>query len=596
MTEWPGAAGAALLMLAGWVVWRPVETFPATAVLAVAVVLALTVWGWRRTPAAAAGAWLTAIGAFCVLLASGLMGWDPAASVTELALAAAVTALIWLASREAPPERWPAVLALVISGLALWGMWQVGGGLDHAAAALDQLPGSMREAAAHRLASGRAFASLLLPSHLAVLFATALPLLLARIFHPVSTAASDAPRPAAFSPLGVLDVLSSTTPRPSGRKPHWARHLAGLAKKPGEKRGLVQLRTSWNTAPWAVGSALCVIGLVLTRSPIGAALGLLACIALAAARGKGRLVWVALVLAIVLAIVVVGRGDVMELEPVRLRLDNWRTALWVWSTAPAAGVGIGGFAQAAQSVPFGVGNRPLHAHSLPLELLAELGPAGCLMCLLGAIALWRLVRDLWPRRPDLAVAVMVVPLHNLVDFSFFDSAVVLPWAVLAGWAAAFRIRGGAQSRAGGRGRVFLVLSATLALALTVLHGTSQKVEESAATRPTAEERMAAGLEACRLAPWRVAPVGLVARSAIESGDRLRIAVAAEKMESSRWLRPRSSALALMRSQTALTLGEIPTGVSEAWSSRNHNPSSVGASQFVDDLFDRLDRGTDRAQD
>ena len=530
----PGTAGAALLVLAGWVVWRPVETFPATAVLVAVVVLALIVWGWRRTAAAAAGAWLTAVGAFCVLLASGLTGWDPAASVIELTLAAAVAALIWLASRQVPPERWPALLALTISGLALWGMWQVSGGLDHAAAALDRLPESMRYAAAERLASGRAFASLLLPSHLAVLLATALPLL------------------------------------------------------------LVRLRTHWIAAPWAVGSALCVIGLVLTRSPIGAALGLSACIALVAARGRGWLVWVALVLAIVLAIVVVGRGDVMELEPVRLRLDNWRSALWVWSTAPAAGVGIGGFAQAAQSVPFGVGNRPLHAHSLPIELLAELGPVGFLMFFVAAIALWRLVRDLWPKQPDLAVAVMVIPLHNLVDFSFFHSAVALPWAVLAGWAAASRRGGGVRSESGGRGRVFLVLSAALALALTVLHVTSQKVEESAATRPTAEERMTAGLEACRLAPWRLSPVGLVARSAIESGDRPLIAAAAEKMESSRWLRPRSASLALMRSQLALASGEIPTGVSEAWSSRNYNPSNVGASEFTDDLFDRLDREADYA--
>jgi len=523
MTEWPGVAGAALLLLAGWVVWRPVEIFPATAIVAATVMLALTVWGWRRTPAAAAGAWL------------GLAGWDPAASITEVALVAAVAAFIWLASRKAPPEQWPAVLALIISGLAVWGMWQVGGGLDRAAAALDQLPGSVREAAAERLASGRAFASLPLPSHLAVLLATALPLL------------------------------------------------------------LVQLRTGWRTAPWAVGSALCVIGLVLTRSPIGAALGLSACVALAASRGRRRLFWVALVLAIVLVIVVVGRGDVMELEPVQLRLDNWRTALWVWSTAPAAGVGTGGFAQAAQAVPFGVGNRPLHAHSLPLELLAELGPVGILMFLVSVVALWRLVRDLWPQRPDLAVAVMVIPLHNLVDFSFFDSAVALPWAVLAGWGVVIsRGRGDAQSGAAARGRVFLVLSATMALALVVLHVTSIKVEESAAMRPTVEERMAEGLEACRLAPWRVPPVGLVARSAVESGDRLLIKMAAEKMENSRWLRPRSSALALERSQLALALGEIPTAASEAWNSRNDNPSSVTASHFADDLFERFDRGADDA--
>jgi len=41
-----------------------------------------------------------------------------------------------------------------------------------------------------------------------------------------------------FSHFGVLDVLSSTTPRPSDRKPHWARHLADLATKAGEKSGL----------------------------------------------------------------------------------------------------------------------------------------------------------------------------------------------------------------------------------------------------------------------------------------------------------------------------------------------------------------------
>ena len=141
----------------------------------------------------------------------------------------------------------------------------------------------------------------------------------------------------------------------------------------------------------------------------------------------------------------------------------------------------------------------------------------------------------------------------------------------------------------------MVLSAALALALTVLNVTSIKVEESAATRPTAEERTAA-LEACRLAPWRVPPVGLVARSAVESGDRLLIERAAEKMESSRWLRPRSSALTLERARVALALGEIPTGASEAWSSRHDNPSSVVASQSADDLLERLDRGAGHAQE
>ena len=61
---------------------------------------------------------------------------------------------------------------------------------------------------------------------------------LARTSHQLSAAAGDAQHPAVFSRLGVLDVLSSTPPRPSGRNPHWAQHLAALAKKPGEKRRL----------------------------------------------------------------------------------------------------------------------------------------------------------------------------------------------------------------------------------------------------------------------------------------------------------------------------------------------------------------------
>ncbi len=67
---------------------------------------------------------------------------------------------------------------------------------------------------------------------------------LARIFHQLSAAAGDAPAhsgsrrngslPSSFSRLGVLDVLRSTAPRPSGRKPRYARHLAALATEPGE--------------------------------------------------------------------------------------------------------------------------------------------------------------------------------------------------------------------------------------------------------------------------------------------------------------------------------------------------------------------------
>ncbi len=53
--------------------------------------------------------------------------------------------------------------------------------------------------------------------------------------HHVATAARDMPQSATFSPIGVLDVPSSTAPHPSGRKRHISRHLANLATRRGEE-------------------------------------------------------------------------------------------------------------------------------------------------------------------------------------------------------------------------------------------------------------------------------------------------------------------------------------------------------------------------
>ncbi|MEN8162549.1 MAG: glycosyltransferase [Acidobacteriota bacterium] len=61
---------------------------------------------------------------------------------------------------------------------------------------------------------------------------------LTRTSHQCSTAAADPQHPAALSHLGVLNGLSSTPPRPSDRKLHWAQHLGALATKTGEKYGL----------------------------------------------------------------------------------------------------------------------------------------------------------------------------------------------------------------------------------------------------------------------------------------------------------------------------------------------------------------------
>jgi O-antigen ligase len=519
----------ALLVLAVCCVWRPVETYPSTAVLVAFMVLGLAVWAWRRTPVGSNRV-LVAGGVGCVLWASGMAGWDPASAVVEIALLAATVALIWMASRVSPPERWPALLALAISALALWGLWQVVGGMEQASSAISELPEEMQLAAAERLASGRAFASQLLPSHLAVLLATALPILLARV------------------------------------------------------------RAHRFALPWAAGSILCVIGLVLTRSPIGAALALLACSILALRRRRRLLRWVVLLMVPVLVVVVVGRGDVLELEPVQLRLDNWRTAVWVWSKAPAAGVGVGGFAQAAQAVPFEVGNRPRHVHSLPLEWLAELGPIGLLTSVLAVFALWRLLRRLWPKQPELAVALAVVPAHNLVDFSLYGSGVTLAWAVLLGWAMAIERDSSEPVSVPAPGRVILVAVVTAALAMTILHVTSIAVEESAAIGQRPTERMDGALQACRLAPWRVDPLGAVAAAALDTGDPDRIAEAVVIFDRSRWLRPRSAALAGLRARLALSVDGAPTAVAEAWAASSEQPTNENHHSNLRNLLHQLESG------
>ena len=78
---------------------------------------------------------------------------------------------------------------------------------------------------------------------------------LARTLHQYSAARPDAPHPAPFSPLGVLSVLSSTPPRPSGRKRPWARHLEPFAANTGEESGLARLSHYFSRGQVGVAAA-----------------------------------------------------------------------------------------------------------------------------------------------------------------------------------------------------------------------------------------------------------------------------------------------------------------------------------------------------
>lgn len=464
-----------------------------------------------------------------LLACSAVSGWDPARAVGEIGLVTAVVTLAWLASRSHPPMDFPVLLAVGLSGLGVWGLWQVVAGLDSLLPGIEGLPDAARAYAEERVAGRRAYASLPLPSHLAVLLATALPLLVARV---------------KATPAGVVA---------------------------------------------ACGVGLASVGLVATKSPVGIGLAILAVTAVVIDRNSQRFLVGAVLLALALFAVGAVRPDVARLEPVALRADNWRTALWLSETSPCSGVGFSSFAQASQTVPFNVGNRPAHAHNLVMESLAELGPTALLGCLVLSFWLFRLIRALWPRDRAVAIALAVVPLHNLVDFSFFVTGVALPWAVLLGWGAA-RSRESTEVLQEIRGRVTLVVFASVALAMTALHATSVVVEEAAASQVSAVDRFNGALRSLQLAPWRVEPQFLLASAALDAGQRVLHERAWEELDRHRWWRPRSSALAQRRARLALARGDVSVAASEFWTAAEQGTPSVEREEALRELLMALDGG------
>jgi hypothetical protein len=525
----------ALLGVALLTAWRPAETTAATPLVIALAVLALLPWTHRRTAGSdLARGWIACLAVAVAAALSAVGGEDRATAAAELALAVAVASLAWTASREEAPERLHRLLALGLAALALWALYQVTVGFDRAQLAVGTLPEELRVNAEERIASGRAFASLLLPGHLAVVLASALPILAAAV------------------------------------------------------------RPSWRSAGWLAGALLCGVGLLLTRSPIGIGLAVLALAVLAARRRRALLVIGLVTLACGLAVVVASRGDVGELDPLRLRVDNWQTAIWAWQSSPLTGVGLGSYGQATRAVPLTVGNLPAHAHSLPLEWLAELGIVGLLAAAAAIAWLIDLLRRLWPRRPELAVALAVVPLHNLVDFSLYTSGVAVPWAVLLGWGAAAAAPG--RVVAGhGRGRELVVVAAALAVAAALLHATSATVESAARTVDLATERVDGACNAQRLAPWRVAPPLLVAAAALEAADQERLTVAAASLDRARRWRPRSAALAAAAGEVELACGRLPTAAAGAWTAQHVQPRSGERRDAWTAFLSRLEAVDDAAR-
>ena len=135
-----------------------------------------------------------------------------------------------------------------------------------------------------------------------------------------------------------------------------------------------------------------------------------------------------------------GTLDERGARPTPSRPELWRAAVRLWRRHPVLGVGPDNFRhlyaaviEPAPGVRLFLDER-LHANSLYLETLADLGLAGvAALALLGrelARALWRGRRD--PLARAAAVGAVTFFVHGLVDtFGTFTPTLVLGWLLLA---------------------------------------------------------------------------------------------------------------------------------------------------------------------
>ncbi len=110
----------------------------------------------------------------------------------------------------------------------------------------------------------------------------------------------------------------------------------------------------------------------------------------------------------------------------------------------------------------------------------------------------------------------------------------------------------------------MVFAASVGFALTALHATGTVVEQASAPNPDPVERFFGAVRALELAPWRIEPQFLLASAALESKDPALLDCAWAELESKRWLRPGSAALAERRARVALARGAVSVGVAELW--------------------------------
>ena len=493
-------------------------------------VAVLAAWGAARHPAAVPLVWL-ALTLACLAvpvverrflesgwLLAGLallaVGWfvalDHEVALRHSLLFAAAALAFGLARRAPPGERALGVLALLLAATAAVAVVQVAGGLDAARASVGDLPLAVRERAELRFASGRAFGTASLPGHFAALLLLAGPLLVGR----------------------------------------------AIRARGGRRVG------------WWLAAALAGVGIVLTRSVAGWAVAAVLALAVVARGTPPRHRWLAGgALAAAGVVTLALRPDLARLEPIALRWVNWQTTAWVAGRHPWLGVGLGGVGQAALLAPTAPANSTPYGHNSVLQLLAEFGLAGVPLL---AAALWglaRLLRAGWSSERALVLAVAVLPLHNLVDFSLYAPEVLLPWAVLAGTLA---------GRVGGPARrptpaLLLVPLLVGGLVVTTLGWRGEAEAGRARLLPRAEQT-AAAIAAAAWTPWAVTPLTSAAGETLAGKPSAAEAVALDDALAGRWwVQPRSAGWAEARARLLLVADRRGEALSWAREARRRAP-------------------------
>ena len=452
-------------------------------------------------------AWLTV--ALAALAATWPAAFDHEAAARH-ALTFAAAALLFALARVRPPsDRALALAALGIAATAVVAAWQLAGGLARAGAEVGQLPSALQAAAAARLAGERAFGTASLPGHFAALLLLTLP-------------------------LGV----------------------AAIVRERGAARGGGILTV-----------VLAVAGLAMTRSMAGAAVAaaLLVTAAVTIAPRRARVAAVAAAVVLLVSIALL-RHDLSTLEPVRLRLLNWRTTAWVALHHPWLGVGLGGVGQASLLSPWATDNSTPFSHNTLLQLLAEGGIAALGVVVAAVAALIRLLRRGLPIHPALALAVCVVPLHNLVDFSAYAPEVMWPWAVLAGTLAG-RTLPPPRPLPG-----WLLLPLLTVGVVTATLTWRAGVELHAAQASPAPVALEHVRRAATLTPWAMTPALEMARVALEGPAlRARLPEADGLLESRGWVWPASAGWAEVRARVLLAAGEPGAALVWAGEARRRAP-------------------------